>query len=410
MSRPHRVLYVLNAPNGGATQGILEFLKGNRDTDVIPHVVVPTQPTPARARLLDELTAEWRVVPMSWWNRKVQLPYLRRLLVWGRESLHTMAHTRPVFTLMSLIHEWQIDIVHTGTVLNIEGAIAAKLTGRPHIWHIKETVGRTGRVRFLLGDQILFPLILGLSHRVLVMTEFIARPFRAFDNHNKVIVLFDGVDADQFAGPIDCQAIRRKLNLEQDELVVGMCASLSSTWKQHDLFIDMAASLAPNLPHVKFVAFGHEPSKARSKAYRYSWDYYQGLQARVQQHDLNGSFVWGGFHSDIPELMKGLDVLVHTCAIEPFGRIAIEAMAAGRPVVGPSEGGISESVVHETTGLLVEPGSKFAFAEATKSLIDNVSLRHTLGQAGPSHVKANFSIEGHHNHLLCLYDEVRSGA
>ena len=71
---------------------------------------------------------------------------------------------------------------------------------------------------------------------------------------------------------------------------------------------------------------------------------------------------------------------MHPCDIEPFGRIAIEAMAAGTPVVGPNVGGISETVVDGETGILVAPGALDAFANATEQLIRDPSLRAKNGQ------------------------------
>ena len=406
MSQPIRVLYILNAPNGGATQGILEYLQQVSRADILPYVLVPNQPTEARARLLDQVAIGWRVVPMAWWNQKVQLPPGRRLLVWGRSMLQTLFRGQTLFQIITCMRQWQIDLVHTGTVLNLEGALAARWLGKPHLWHIKETVGQQGRVKFWLPDRWLFPFIFWLSRYVLVMTEFIAEPFRPYDKQGKIRVLYDGVDLARFAPEATGQAIRQNLAVPDNGLLVAMCASLTATWKQHDLFIAMAAKLAPQLPEARFAFFGHVPAEPQSGFYRQGWDYYQRLRQQVSQAELGDQFVWGGFQPDIPAMMAALDILVHPCADEPFGRIAIEAMAAGKPVVGPTRGGISESVQADATGILVTPGDVDALAAATQTLAHDCQQRRRLSLAGRQRVIEKFAIADHVSRLNRIYREV----
>jgi len=67
---------------------------------------------------------------------------------------------------------------------------------------------------------------------------------------------------------------------------------------------------------------------------------------------------------------------------EPFGQVAIEAMACGRPVVASAIGGLQDSVVHGETGLLVPPGDDKALAEAIRSLLNDPARRAAMGEAG----------------------------
>jgi glycosyltransferase involved in cell wall biosynthesis len=74
---------------------------------------------------------------------------------------------------------------------------------------------------------------------------------------------------------------------------------------------------------------------------------------------------------------------------EPFGLVALEAMACARPVVAVDEGGLRESVVHEQTGLLV-PRDASAMAQALRRLLDDPGLRARLGRAGRADVEARW--------------------
>jgi len=76
---------------------------------------------------------------------------------------------------------------------------------------------------------------------------------------------------------------------------------------------------------------------------------------------------------------------------EPFGLVAIEAMAAGRPTVASRIGGLEDIVVDGETGLLVQPADPSALRQAIKRLIANPELREAMGQAGRRRV-AEFHI------------------
>src|SRR5207247_6820038 len=118
-----------------------------------------------------------------------------------------------------------------------------------------------------------------------------------------------------------------------------------------------------------------------SPAHNAPWRRYRRLVEQARSLGLEKRATIGVFCPDIVQMMEAVDVLVHPCDIEPFGRVAIEAMAARRPVVGPCRGGIAESVVHGETGLLVPPDDVMAFAEATAVLAADPELRARMGES-----------------------------
>ncbi|MDL1894828.1 glycosyltransferase family 4 protein [Anaerolineae bacterium CFX7] len=320
--------------------------------------------------------------------------------------LETWGHVRPVWSLCRLIREHQIDIVYTNSVMVLEGALAARHCRVPHIWHLKEWIGSQARVKFWLSDPMLVRFIQNLSTQILVMTRFIGEIFERQNMYQRIAVVNDGVNVASFCQEPKGRVLRRELGVPDDALVVGMAASLSSVWKQHSVFIEMAARLADHFPHLWFVAFGPEPRRYRNPTYNQPWRYYQGLKDQVTRLGLNNKFIWAGFHGDIPQMMDAMDILVHPCAQEPFGRVAIEAMAAQRPVVGPNTGGIAESVVNGETGFLVPAGDVTGFADATARLMRDPDLRQRMGAAGRAHVAKYFSLEQHVAQISSLYNEI----
>ena len=81
-------------------------------------------------------------------------------------------------------------------------------------------------------------------------------------------------------------------------------------------------------------------------------------------------------------------------------------MAAGKPVVGPTTGGISETVKNNCTGFLVKPGDVDLFAEATEKLISNETLRKQFGIKARIHVRDSFSISTHVKTIQNIYESI----
>lgn len=403
---PLRILYILNSAGGGATQGILELLRALPRTDYEAFLVVPNEPNDHQYKFFSPLAKKHFVVPMVWWNFKAEEALVWALFFLARGWLKTLGHLLPVWQLCHIIRQEKIDIVYTNTAMILDGALAARLCGIPHLWHIKEWIGYQARVRFLLPDKLLVKVITGLSARVIVMTHFIGDIFARNGMTKNLQVIHDGVDLDDFQSPDSGLALRAKLGIPPDHFLIGMSASLSSTWKRHDLFIEIASLVAARLPNASFVAFGSTPRQYRNPAYNRPWRYYQLLQAKVKTINLESRFYWAGFCDNIPAMMNALDVLVHPCETEPFGRVAIEAMAARRPVVGPHQGGIAESVIHKKTGLLVEPGNPQAFADAVIMLHNDLSLRTALAAQGRGVVTESFSIQKHVTEMCQLYQSL----
>src|SRR5581483_3796638 len=86
--------------------------------------------------------------------------------------------------------------------------------------------------------------------------------------------------------------------------------------------------------------------------------------------------------AEVPALIRSADLVLCTPWYEPFGITALEAMACGIPVVASSVGGLTDSVVHGSTGLLVPPREAGATAEAAATLLADAGLRAAFGRAG----------------------------
>lgn len=109
---------------------------------------------------------------------------------------------------------------------------------------------------------------------------------------------------------------------------------------------------------------------------------------------------------DLPIYYSAADVCVVPSHYEPFGLVAIEAMASGTPVVASDVGGLQFTVVPEETGLLAPPQDVEAFRVAIDRIISDSQWRDKLGQAGRKRVETKFSWDGVAHQLSDLYAEI----
>ncbi|MBW4420445.1 MAG: glycosyltransferase family 1 protein [Myxacorys californica WJT36-NPBG1] len=100
------------------------------------------------------------------------------------------------------------------------------------------------------------------------------------------------------------------------------------------------------------------------------------------------------------------DVCVVPSHYEPFGLVAIEAMASRTPVVASAVGGLQFTVIPEVTGLLAPPKDDAVFADAISRILSSPEWRDQLGEAGRERVETIFSWDGVASQLSKLYKRV----
>jgi glycosyltransferase involved in cell wall biosynthesis len=157
---------------------------------------------------------------------------------------------------------------------------------------------------------------------------------------------------------------------------VGAVARLQR-WKRIERLLDAVPHVLAAMPGTRFEVIGGGEDAA----------YAAELTRRGTAVTFTG-------HVDDPGArMAGLDVLVHTAELEPFGLVVAEALARGVPVVAPERGGPAEIVRDGVDGLLVDPDDASALAAAIVRLLRDPELRRRMGDAGRARVAERFSEE-----------------
>lgn len=385
-----RVLFVLNSATGGATLSATDAMgrlgaRGWRCFAVVP----PGQQAegPALARVTEDL----REVALPWWNRNYRARLWKRPVLFGLDMVRSRMHAGSVAKLVALIRRWDIDIVHTNTSLNLDGAVAARLTGRRHVWHIREQIGARALMRFWLPEPALARTFVALSDALIANSHETSRFFARNGVGGRVRVIENGVDVTLFDAAERGAELRQAWGVPNGAPLFGMVANLTSRMKRHDVFLRAAARLAESLPDARFVVVGVDPDV--EGGYRGELEYCRSVKRLAAELGLEGRVVWAGFLRDVPAVTNAIDVLVHPSDRESFGRVVVEAMAARRPAVGAASGGVGEIIVDGETGFRAPPGDPEAFAEAMRRLAMNATLRRDMGDAGYRRAVDRYSLD-----------------
>ena len=150
--------------------------------------------------------------------------------------------------------------------------------------------------------------------------------------------------------------------------------------KSHETVIAAAAQLAADFPDVQFQIVGDGPRRAE-------------LEALVRERNLERTVVFLGHREDVADLLNAADAFVLPSRSEAFPNGAIEAMAAGLPVVASAVGGLLDLIEPDRTGLLVPPENADALATALRRLFTEPELATRLGESGQTQVRQRYSFE-----------------
>jgi glycosyltransferase involved in cell wall biosynthesis len=261
------------------------------------------------------------------------------------------------------------------------GALAAKLAFRPILWHLHDLMtdehfsAANRTVSLFFGKHF--------ARRVIANSQATAQSFiDSGGDPARVQVIYNGFDPAplQAVDPARVTALRRELGLE-GRFVAGVFSRLT-WWKGQHVMVEALAQL-PDV-HVLFVGKPLFQEEDRYQAELLEQVVQRGVQDRV--HFL-------GFRRDIPELLHVVDAVVHTSiAAEPFGRVVVEGMLAGRPVVATRAGGVLEIIDDGRTGLLVPPGDAAALAQVLARIQAQPQAFQEMAAAGQADAQTRFAL------------------
>lgn len=198
----------------------------------------------------------------------------------------------------------------------------------------------------------------------------------------KISQIYNGIDTSRFSALDKTRAVRfvrEKLGLSLDAPVAGFVGRLAEP-KGVKYLLEAAAQVVKEVPQAHFVILGDGPLR-------------QNLEQQATESGLEAQVHFYGSVANVAEWMAGFDLLVVPSLAEPFGLVAVEAMASALPVVASQVDGLAELVIPGETGLVVPPGDSSRLAAAVTQLLQaGAQERERLGEAGRNRVAEFFEV------------------
>lgn len=385
-SRPARILYLDHTGELGGAERVLLDVLPRLDRDRIEPILAASP----HGELLDRARALGvEVLPL-------RLDETARTLsreAWGLDPLgfvwRARGYLNEAMRLAALMRERRVDALHANTLkAHVLGSLAARLAGRPLVWHMHDLPSTRGDTRNLLDQvaRLARPEIIAVSAAVAADLSPALRA-RARVVHNGLdLAAFDRAAA-SLAAPLALPA--------GDGPLIGSISYLIP-WKGHEVFLRAARRMLAVRPELRFVIVGEPIFQWRDERDR--------LEGIARELGVADRVAFLGHREDVPAVLAAFDLFVMPSLFEPFGRVLIEAMAASRPVVAARAGGVPEIVLDGETGLLVPPGDDAALAEASLALLADPARSRQLGEAGRRRVAEAFSLDAQVAALMAAYE------
>ena len=391
--KPRICFYGVSTQSGGAEKSLFDLVSRLGDS-FEKMVVLPLHEGPLIDQFKERnVRVEVLEMPSSFLRMSRSTPLIS--LGCALASMWTLP--RYYFRLTKLLKDERVDLIHTtGIKCHLISAMIKLNLGIPVIWHLRDMF-LPGLTRSLLRFfAILAKIDLVFNSRA-TQYSFSEEPLvqnRVFET------VYNGLSEEVYF-PKTNSMIQQELGLAPDTPIVANLGVLA-TWKGQLDFVAMARIVAKENPDVHFLIVGDQIYDTAGDR-----NYPELLKKAVENADLASRLHFLGFRKEIPQLLNSVSVLVHTSRKpEPFGRVILEAMACGVPVVATRGGGVDEFVVDHETALMVTSGDIASYAKAViESLHKSESTQNMIRKAHELFLE-RFTIAKHVQTMEKILDHV----
>lgn len=289
-------------------------------------------------------------------------------------DIHPLKDLAAFCRLLQILREERPAIVHTHTSkAGILGRWAAWLARVPIVVHTPHGhvfwgyFSRLATVLFVLAEKITS----AVTDKIIVLTEQEKKDniVRRIAPESKFAIIHSGVALARFAGAAgDAAEAKKELGIPADAFVVGTVGRLTRIKGQKYLLAAAQKTLA-RTPGAYFVLLGDGELAV-------------DLRAQVASYGIAGNVRFVGWRDDVSKIMSAFDVFVLPSLNEGMGKVLVEAMALGKPIIASAAGGITDLIVPGENGILVPCADADAIAQSIELMRADPALRIRMGARG----------------------------
>jgi glycosyltransferase involved in cell wall biosynthesis len=294
--------------------------------------------------------------------------------------------------LVELVKQLRPDLLHANSLSmgRLTGSLAERLA-IPCVAHLRDIIGLSAAA---VAD-------LNRNRRLIAVSQatkafHIAQGLDA----GRVEVVYNGVDLERFQPRDKTGDLHRELGLSEDAYLIATVGQIGLR-KGQDVLAEAAVSLGSRLPDVHWLLVGE-----RLSAKAESVEFERRIVQRFEQAGVGARLHRLGYRADMPRLMNEVDLLVHPAKQEPLGRVLLEALASGLPVVATDVGGTREILEEGVCGSLVPANDPQAVFAAVVELHDHPQLAAHFATAGRRRAETMFNVERAAENLAAVWNRI----
>jgi glycosyltransferase involved in cell wall biosynthesis len=352
---------------GGAELCLIDIAKPYRD-----HCLVGLFADGSFKNLLEENQIPVQILT----NNQIQVRKESNLV----QGLGSITQLLPLIQKVAKIaHNYDLIYANTQKAL-VVGALASFFSGRPLVYHLHDILSSA---HFSKTNRLIAVNLANKFASLVIANSLASKDaFIAAGGNSKITeVVYNGFDPQVYQIPqSEVNQLQESLGIA-NKFVVGHFSRLSP-WKGQHILID---ALVKSPPEVTVILVGDALFGEK--------DYVEKLHQQVSQLGLENRVKFLGFRHDIPQLMAACNLITHTStAPEPFGRVIVEAMLSGKPVIAAKAGGAVELIEPGVDGFLVTPGEAEELAQVITNCVQNVESTNKLARNARENATNKFDI------------------
>lgn len=287
--------------------------------------------------------------------------------------------------IIKAVEPYQIDLIHTNvSVINI-GALLSRKMKVPHIWHVREFGKEDFGFLPLCSERHFYREMDKGADVIVTVSNALKKKYEPHISRAKLTTVYNGVGVENYTGKKTYEKKDKCRFLISGALVKG---------KGQDVAIKAVNELLKRgIDGFELYIAGKGDEAALKNMPEYNENYVFFL-GQVQ---------------DMISLRKKMDVELVCSASEAFGRVTVEAMMAGNPVIGSASGGTPELIESGTTGYLFEKGNYIELADKMEHLIRENDEIELLGTQAQKTAVEKYTITSCAQNIDKLYDSLVKG-
>jgi glycosyltransferase involved in cell wall biosynthesis len=371
---------------GGAERSLLTLVRELIKT-YHTQITVILPPDGPSIELLQNAGASILTAPINMWCTVDDVPSPETILNIQNQSIDWIIENR------NELNELNPDIVLTNTIVIPWGCVAAALLNRPHIWMINEFGELDHGFNFFLPFNQILRVIENSSDMIVTRSNAIKDTLFPHLKPDKIRTIYRSIDL-----PIqkaNHQSESAEQFLQGTTFRMGVIGTIRESKGQQDAVKAVIELVNNRNRQVELVMVGQADAPFR-----------ETLEQLAQDNGVDHMMHILPFQADIQPMINQADIVLVTSRMEAFGRVILESMLSGKPIIGTNTGGTPELIINGETGLLYEPGNIHQLADQIEKLIDDAALRQKLGRKGFEFAQSSFTKENYAGAFTKLFEEL----